>query len=104
MIHADQHTPLPWHAEDPDKDGHIIIADEQDVSVCRCYQQPHDPWTATANADLIVLAVNTCELLVAALKKSLFALESVVHLTGNNDLLPYVKICKDAIAAAQAAN
>jgi hypothetical protein len=102
MTHTDQHTPRPWHAEEPEHSGHVVIADEQDVSICRCYQQPHDTWTASANAALIVRAVNTRELLIAALKKAQFALESVVYLTGNNDLLPYAKICKDAIATENA--
>jgi hypothetical protein len=104
MTDTDPHTPRPWHAEEPDAKGHVIIADEQDVSVCRCYQQPHDTWTAAANAGLIVRAVNTQNLLAGALNKAQFALESVVHLTGDNDLLPYVKICKDAIAIAAAAD
>jgi hypothetical protein len=104
MTQTPQHTPRPWHVEEPDEKGHVVIADEQDVSICRCYQQPHDTWTAAANAALIVGAVNTRELLLGALKKSQFALDSVVHLTGNKDLLPYIKICSDAIAAAEAAD
>jgi hypothetical protein len=101
---TDDHTPRPWHPEEPDDKGHVIVADEQDISICRCYQQPHDTWTAAANAALIVRAVNTHELLLCALKKAQFALASVAYLTGNNDLLPYVKICKDAIAVAAAAD
>src|ERR1700738_3805660 len=36
------HTPGPWHFEEPDEYGHLLVTDQQDVSICRCYQQPHD--------------------------------------------------------------
>ena len=60
------HTPGPWSAEPTDTDGHVLVVDEQDVSVCRVYQQPHDTWQAADTAALIAAAPD----LLAALRSA----------------------------------
>jgi hypothetical protein len=105
MTRTAQHTIAPWH-----KQPFASAADQRITAYRIVYGPASTPLAIVdglgnsalhneANADLIIAAPQ----LLQAAKRALFALESVVHLTGNNDLLPYVKICKHAIAAAQAA-
>jgi hypothetical protein len=104
MTRTAQRTSAPWFKQP------FTSASDQRITAYRIVYGPASTPLATvdglgnsalqneANADLIIAA----PLLLHAAKRALFALESVVHLTGNDDLLPYVKICKDAIATAKA--
>jgi hypothetical protein len=66
-----QYTPGPRTIE-AETDGHVLVLDEQGVTICRCYQQPHDTWTARDNALLIAAssklfeALQIAEVLVSA--------------------------------------
>jgi len=57
------HTPTPWRvdADSPEDGGHVLIVDEQDVSIARVYQQPLDTWTAEATAERIISCVEALE-------------------------------------------
>ena len=51
------HTPGPWIIEETsDHDADYRVMDEQEVTVCLCYQQPEDTWLANDNAHLIASA------------------------------------------------
>lgn len=66
-----EHTPGPWAVERDDMtewefgdDGigyHYRVMDEGDCTVARCYQQPHDTWSAGDNARLIAAAPDLLE-------------------------------------------
>jgi hypothetical protein len=47
-------------------DGNVLVLDEQGVTICRCYQQPHDTWTARDNALLIAASPKLLEALQIA--------------------------------------
>lgn len=47
-------TPGPWTVSNEKEIGrHVCVVDEQDVTVCRVYQQPYDTWNAKDTARLI---------------------------------------------------
>ena len=59
-------TPGPWWAQEDAPTGwehgpggrgaHYVVVDAQECVVARVYQQPHDTWSAKANARLIAAA------------------------------------------------
>jgi hypothetical protein len=60
-----QYTPGPRTIE-AETDGNVLVIDEQGVTICRCYQQPHDTWSARDNALLIAAAPKLHEALQIA--------------------------------------
>jgi hypothetical protein len=57
-----QYTPGPRTIEE-ETDGNVLVLDEQGVTICRCYQQPHDTWKARDNALLIAASSKFFEVL-----------------------------------------
>ena len=96
-----KHTPGPWEDNDAGLVYGAVTGDEDEAPfVCDVCNEPGSgEYTEQeqANARLIAAAPKLLE----GLKKAHFALESVAYLTGNNDLLPYIRICKDAIDQAE---
>lgn len=85
------YTPGPWTAEEKDKDGHVVVADVQGVSICRCYQQPYDTWRAIDTANLIAAAPDMLE-----------ALQGLLEYTGGSDS-PFdhpIQVARRAVAKA----
>lgn len=71
-----QHTPGPWDIEQDEpadwefgEAHHYRVMDEGGCTVARCYQQPHDTWTAKANARLIAAAPDLLEAAEAMVTK-----------------------------------
>lgn len=83
------HTPGPWHEEDAEGTGNIVIADEQGVTVATCWQQPLDPpqWVG-ANARLIAAA----PALLEALERAFDILEGVADKLLYEEGLPVTAI------------
>ncbi len=104
--HTPGYTPGRWHkqpftsATDPRLSAYRIVYGPASTPLAIVDGLGNSALQNEGNADLIIAAPK----LLHAAKRALFALESVVHLTGNTDLLPFVKICQDAIALAEPAD
>ena len=101
MIQTAQHTPEPWRIEE-EADGNVLVTDEQGVSICRCYQQPHDTWRAIDNALLIAAAPK----LRAALLQAVVALNTAprFRVPGLGDRMDSYKVallCYRALATVE---
>jgi len=98
MTQTAQHTPEPWRIEE-EAEGSVLVTDEQGVSICRCYQQPHDTWRALDNALLIAAAPKR----LAALLQAIVALNTaprfrVPGLGDKMDSYDVAALCDRAIA------
>ena len=106
MTQTPRHTPGPWHKQpftstaDPRIAAYRIVYGPASTPLAMVDGLGNSALRNEGNADLMIAAPQ----LLHAAKRALFALESVVHLAGTNDLLPFVKICKDAIALAEPAD
>ena len=85
------HIPGPWSVdEEREEGGHYRVVDEQDVTVCRVYQQPFDTWQALDTAQLIAAAPNMLQAMRLA----------VAMLQGDNDIETAVDSAVVALNAA----
>ena len=90
------HTPAPWHYDA----DHINVIDGEGRTVA---QRPIYSSCAGSTEEADMRLIAAAPELLAALQQSAFALQSVVMLTGNNAVAPYLDQALAAIAKAKGA-